>query len=79
MADRKSTSESPHKRTPTVLPNFKNKRQLKTCGNQWTIENTFLYALSSNNAWAGYKAHQNPNFFPKLASGQAPQIRESCL
>ena len=40
------------------------------------LEDTFLYALSSNNAWAGYKAHQNPNFFPKLASGQSPQIRE---
>ncbi|KAH6617020.1 carbonic anhydrase [Chaetomium tenue] len=37
-------------------------------------EDSFLYALSSNNAWAGYKAHQNPNFFPKLASGQSPQI-----
>ncbi|KAK4145233.1 carbonic anhydrase [Dichotomopilus funicola] len=35
---------------------------------------SFLYALSSNNAWAGYKAHQNPAFFPKLASGQTPQI-----
>ncbi|KAJ2906479.1 Carbonic anhydrase [Zalerion maritima] len=35
----------------------------------------FEYALSSNNAWAGYKGHQNPDFFPKLASGQAPQIR----
>lgn len=30
--------------------------------------------MSSNSAWAGYKAHQNPNFFPKLASGQWPQI-----
>ncbi|KAL2257454.1 hypothetical protein VTK26DRAFT_156 [Humicola hyalothermophila] len=40
----------------------------------YDIENTFLYALSSNNAWAGYKAHQNPQFFPKLASGQSPQI-----
>jgi hypothetical protein len=39
-------------------------------------EDSFLYALSSNNAWAGYKAHQNPNFFPKLASGQSPQIRK---
>lgn len=39
------------------------------------LEDSFLYALSSNNAWAGYKAHQNPNFFPKLASGQSPQIR----
>ncbi|GAB1315968.1 Carbonic anhydrase [Madurella fahalii] len=37
-------------------------------------EDSFLYALSSNNAWAGYKAHQNPQFFPKLASGQSPQI-----
>lgn len=39
-----------------------------------SAEDTFLYALSSNNAWAGYKAHQNPQFFPKLASGQSPQI-----
>ncbi|KAL2162198.1 hypothetical protein VTH06DRAFT_7111 [Thermothelomyces fergusii] len=39
-----------------------------------TQEDIFLYALSSNNAWAGYKAHQNPNFFSKLASGQSPQI-----
>ncbi|KAK3402177.1 carbonic anhydrase [Sordaria brevicollis] len=37
-------------------------------------ENTFHYALSSNNAWAGYKAHQNPQFFPKLAGGQSPEI-----
>ncbi|KAK1832508.1 carbonic anhydrase [Podospora conica] len=37
-------------------------------------EDTFLYALSSNNAWAGYKAHQNPDFFPTLASGQSPPI-----
>ncbi|KAK3349915.1 carbonic anhydrase [Lasiosphaeria hispida] len=37
-------------------------------------QNPFLYALSSNNAWAGYKAHQNPSFFSKLASGQTPQI-----
>ncbi|KAK0641108.1 carbonic anhydrase [Cercophora newfieldiana] len=37
-------------------------------------QDTFLYALSSNNAWAGYKAHQNPSFFPKLAAGQSPQI-----
>ena len=42
-------------------------------------EDSFLYALSSNNAWAGYKAHQNPTFFPKLASGQSPQIRTSPL
>ena len=42
-------------------------------------EDSFLYALSSNNAWAGYKAHQNPGFFPKLASGQSPQIRNAPL
>lgn len=41
-------------------------------------EDTFQYAMSSNGAWAGYKAYQNPQFFPKLASGQAPQIRK-CL
>ncbi|KAI1387751.1 carbonic anhydrase [Hypoxylon trugodes] len=34
----------------------------------------FAYALSSNQAWAGYKGHQNPDFFPKLASGQSPAI-----
>lgn len=34
----------------------------------------FTYALSSNQAWAGYKSHQNPNFFTKLASGQSPSI-----
>ncbi|KAI0477520.1 carbonic anhydrase [Xylariaceae sp. FL0804] len=34
----------------------------------------FSYALSSNQAWAGYKGHQNPDFFPKLAKGQAPAI-----
>lgn len=38
-------------------------------------EDLFQYALSSNGAWAGYKAHQNPQFFSKLASGQSPQIR----
>ncbi|KAK3384277.1 carbonic anhydrase [Lasiosphaeria ovina] len=37
-------------------------------------QDDFLYALSSNNAWAGYKAHQNPAFFSRLASGQSPQI-----
>lgn len=34
----------------------------------------FQYAISSNSAWAGYKHHQNPHFFSKLSSGQAPQI-----
>ncbi|KAI1777330.1 carbonic anhydrase [Hypoxylon cercidicola] len=34
----------------------------------------FAYALSSNQAWAGYKGHQNPDFFPKLALGQSPEI-----
>jgi carbonic anhydrase len=38
------------------------------------IEDPFSYALSSNAAWAGYKSHQNPNFFPKLATGQSPSI-----
>ncbi|ROW06707.1 hypothetical protein VPNG_06692 [Cytospora leucostoma] len=37
-------------------------------------EDSFEYALSSNGAWAGYKAHQHPEFFHKLASGQTPQI-----
>ncbi|KAJ4293928.1 hypothetical protein N0V88_005442 [Collariella sp. IMI 366227] len=37
-------------------------------------EDSFLYALSSNDAWASYKAHQNPEFFPKLAEKQTPQI-----
>lgn len=37
-------------------------------------ENKFLYALSSNQAWAGYKSHQNPAFFKNLASGQSPSI-----
>jgi len=37
-------------------------------------QDSFAYALSSNHAWAGYKAHQNPQFFPKLASGQSPSI-----
>ncbi|KAH6647446.1 carbonic anhydrase [Truncatella angustata] len=34
----------------------------------------FSYALSSNQAWAGYKSHQNPEFFTKLAGGQSPSI-----
>jgi len=37
-------------------------------------EDSFNYALSSNAAWAGYKQHQNPSFFPKLAAGQSPSI-----
>ncbi|KAJ8123901.1 hypothetical protein ONZ43_g251 [Nemania bipapillata] len=37
-------------------------------------EDSFTYALSSNQAWAGYKAHQNPDFFPRLATGQSPEI-----
>ncbi|RKU49248.1 hypothetical protein DL546_009628 [Coniochaeta pulveracea] len=39
-----------------------------------TEQNHFAYALSSNDAWAGYKSNQNPNFFSKLAAGQAPKI-----
>lgn len=38
-------------------------------------EDPFAYALSSNSAWAGYKGHQNPEFFSRLASGQSPDIR----
>ncbi|KAI0198516.1 carbonic anhydrase-like protein [Astrocystis sublimbata] len=37
-------------------------------------EDSFAYALSSNQVWAGYKAHQNPDFFPRLAQGQSPEI-----
>lgn len=39
-------------------------------------EDIYELALSSNGAWAGHKAHQSPDFFPKLASGQSPQIRK---
>lgn len=39
-------------------------------------EDIYEFALSSNGAWAGHKAHQSPDFFPKLASGQSPQIRK---
>ncbi len=39
-------------------------------------EDAFGYALSSNQAWAGYKSHQNPDYFSKLASGQSPTIRK---
>lgn len=35
----------------------------------------FEYALKSNDAWANYKGHQNPAFFPNLAKGQSPSIR----
>jgi carbonic anhydrase len=41
---------------------------------QFYTEDPYNYALSSNAAWAGYKSHQNPNFFPKLATGQSPSI-----
>lgn len=41
---------------------------------QFFIEDPYSYALSSNAAWAGSKSHQNPNFFPKLATGQSPSI-----
>ncbi|KAI0408276.1 carbonic anhydrase-like protein [Xylaria palmicola] len=37
-------------------------------------QDSFAYALSSNQAWAGYKGHQNPDFFPRLATGQSPEI-----
>ncbi|KFY18867.1 hypothetical protein V493_08290 [Pseudogymnoascus sp. VKM F-4281 (FW-2241)] len=34
----------------------------------------FSHALSSNASWASYKSHQNPAFFPTLATGQTPTI-----
>jgi carbonic anhydrase len=37
-------------------------------------EDKYQYALSSNQAWAGYKQYQNPQFFKTLAAGQSPQI-----
>ncbi|THV46325.1 hypothetical protein BGAL_0395g00060 [Botrytis galanthina] len=40
-------------------------------------ETPFDYALSSNAAWAGYKSHQNPKFFPTMAQGQTPSILKS--
>lgn len=30
--------------------------------------------MTSNESWASYKAHQNPDYFPTLSTGQAPQI-----
>lgn len=39
-------------------------------------EDSYQHALRSNGAWAGYKAHQDPDFFSNLASGQSPQIRK---
>lgn len=43
---------------------------------QSDAEDSYAHALSSNNAWAGHKAHQTPDFFPELARGQSPQIRK---
>jgi hypothetical protein len=44
------------------------------------VEEAFDFALSSNKAWASFKAHQNPEFFTTLAKGQAPSIRMApCL
>ncbi|KAH8668235.1 carbonic anhydrase [Tricladium varicosporioides] len=37
-------------------------------------QDKFQYALKSNDAWANYKGHQNPTFFPNLAKGQSPSI-----
>ncbi|RDL39469.1 Carbonic anhydrase [Venustampulla echinocandica] len=37
-------------------------------------QDQFEYALKSNDAWANYKGHQNPAFFPNLAKGQSPSI-----
>lgn len=38
-------------------------------------EDKFTYALKSNDAWANYKGHQNPTYFPEMSKGQSPQIR----
>lgn len=40
------------------------------------VEDGYDNALRLNGAWAVCKAHQNPGFFPKLARGQSPKIRE---
>ncbi|SPN97444.1 related to carbonic anhydrase [Cephalotrichum gorgonifer] len=37
-------------------------------------KNQYHYALSSNQAWAGYKFHQNPDFFRNQAIGETPSI-----
>ncbi|KAL2759496.1 hypothetical protein ACRALDRAFT_1079404 [Sodiomyces alcalophilus JCM 7366] len=37
-------------------------------------DDKFLYALSSNQAWASYKSHQNPALFRNLANEHAPSI-----
>jgi len=37
-------------------------------------EDSFAYALKSNEAWANYKGHRNPAFFQKLSQGQTPSI-----
>lgn len=37
-------------------------------------DDPYSHALSSNNAWASYKSHQNPAYFEKLAAGQSPTI-----
>ncbi|CAI4215423.1 unnamed protein product [Parascedosporium putredinis] len=36
------------------------------------LEDKYHYALSSNQAWAGYKSHQNPVFFKNQAIGETP-------
>lgn len=42
--------------------------------NRYPSDDPYSHALSSNNAWASYKAHQNPAYFEKLAAGQSPTI-----
>ncbi|KAI1260661.1 carbonate dehydratase [Xylariaceae sp. FL1019] len=37
-------------------------------------QDAFASALTSNAAWAGFKGHQDPDFFPSLAAGQSPEI-----
>jgi len=54
-----------------IRSGFSIPRDQITMGSQ---QDTFQYALKSNDAWANYKGHQNPTFFPKLAEGQSPSI-----
>ncbi|KAL2208126.1 carbonic anhydrase [Sarocladium strictum] len=37
-------------------------------------EDDYTYALSSNQAWAGYKSRQNPSFFKTIAEKNTPSI-----
>ncbi|KAF4632008.1 hypothetical protein G7Y89_g6121 [Cudoniella acicularis] len=51
----------------------KRKAQQQQANTELRIDK-FQYALKSNDAWANYKGHQNPTFFPNLSKGQSPSI-----